>query len=82
MDRAKVKIKRGQGVKVLERCHPGKEASVKTGDDALPFTDRWKAMSDSLDEFEGDVFADGRNQLTWVEQRESFDRLTHKPGDG
>jgi len=73
MDRAKVKIKRGQGVRVPERCPTGKEASVKTGDDALPFTDRWQPMLDSLDEFEGDVFADGRNQPMWVEQRESFD---------
>lgn len=39
-------------------------------------------MWDSLDEFEGDVFADGRNQPTEVEQRESFDQLVYKPDFG
>lgn len=73
MDRAKLEI--GQVVRVSKRCHTGKEASVKkAGNDALPLhADRWQPMWDSLDEFEGNVFADGRNQPTEVKQRESFD---------
>jgi len=78
MDRAKLfKIGQRQVVRLPEGCHlVGEEVFVKkvgNGVLLLPFEDRWQLMWDSLEAFEGDIFADGRNQPTEVEQRESFD---------
>ena len=77
MDKAIFKIGQSQVVRLPEGCHlTGKAVFVKkvgNGVLLLPFEDRWQIMWDSLDEFESDIFAAGRNQPTEVEQRESFD---------
>jgi len=39
----------------------------------IPYDDPWQLMLDSLGEFEGDLFPNGREQPKGVEQRESFD---------
>ncbi len=78
MDTAKL-FKNGQSQAVrLPKAYrfEGSQVYIKRVGNAvmlIPYDDPWKLMLDSLDEFEGDLFPNGREQPLEAEVRESFD---------
>lgn len=78
MDTAKL-FKNGQSQAVrLPKAYrfEGEQVYIKKVGNAvmlIPYDDPWQLMRESLDEFTGDLFPNGREQPQEVEVRESFD---------